>query len=70
MSQLQQLEEERLRELHKYLSLYKHALDTVPPQMTTVSIHHMSGCTAANILIILLPIGLYVCCLLTSHLIT
>ncbi|XP_067933564.1 nostrin-like isoform X2 [Watersipora subatra] len=35
MSQLQQLEEERLRELHKHLTLYKHALDSVSPQMTT-----------------------------------
>lgn len=36
MSQLQQLEEERLKELHKYLTLYKQALDSVSPQMTTV----------------------------------
>ena len=38
MVQLQQLEEERLKELHKYLTLYKNALEGVPPQMTTVNI--------------------------------
>ena len=38
MVQLQQLEEERLKELHKYLTLYKNAMEGVPPQMTTVNI--------------------------------
>lgn len=37
MSQLQQLEEERLKELHKYLKLYKYILENAVPQMKTVS---------------------------------